>query len=147
MIRGKKILDLIKGQTLEFIDDKSEKKIGFFIALAQLSINFFMKLFFILFYFDIFFKSYAPFSLKLFVISFIISFLNFNFQTTIISLIAYQSYIVSKQLTNILNDFSHSNLENIYQFVRKTNIFIKRLDKLISIFIFLTITLTISICI
>jgi len=64
-----------------------------------------------------------------------------------ISLIAYQSHIVSKKLRNISKDFSHSNLQNIHQIVCKINNFIKKLDKLISLSIFIIISLNTTICV
>jgi hypothetical protein len=146
MIRGKKILDLIKSQTLEFIADKSEKKIGLFIALIQFLVSFSIHLFISLLYADIFTKPFEPSNIKVFVHNLILYFLSLNSQTTIIALIAYQSYNVSNQLSHILNNFSHLKLENIYQLVNKTNSFIKKLDELISIFIFSQITINTTIC-
>ncbi len=146
MIRGKKILDLMKSQTLEFIADKSEKKIGLFVALIQFLVSFTIHLFFSLLYTDIFIKSFEPFNIKVFVHNLILFFLLLNSQTTIIALIAYQSYTVSNQLSHILNNFSHLKLETIYQFVSKINVFIKKLDQLISIFILSQITINTTIC-
>ncbi len=147
LFRGRKILDLMKSQTLVYIEDKSEKKIGIFVALIQFLYSFITQLLNGLFFYDIIIKSFGPFSIKPFLHDLILFFLIFNSQTTIISLIAYQSYIVSKQLTNISNNFSHSNLQNIYQLICKTDKFIKKLDELISIFIFSTITINTTICI
>ncbi len=146
LFRGRKILDLMKSQTLVYIEDKSEKKIGFFVTSIQFLYSFMTQLLSAFFFYDIIIKSFGPFSIKPFLHDLIFFFLIFNSQTTIIALIAYQSYIVSKQLTNISNNFSHSNLQDIYQFVCKTDKFIKKLDELISIFIFLAITITTTIC-
>jgi hypothetical protein len=72
--------------------------------------------------------------------------LNFLFYTSIIScqlstnaLIAYQSLTVSHQLKNISDNFSQTNLQNIYCFVCKTNSFIKDLDQLFSSLISISI--------
>jgi hypothetical protein len=146
VIRGKKILDLMKSQTFEYIENRSEKKIGFFIALIQFLVVFSIQLFICLFYYNIAINSFRPLNIKAFLSNTILFALLFNSQTIIISLIAYQSYIVSTQLSNISNNFSQSNLQNIYQFICKTNSFIKKLDQLISIFIFAQITINTTIC-
>jgi hypothetical protein len=124
IIRGKKILNLMKSQILEFIADKSEK-IGLIIALIQFLVPFSIHLFISLLYTDVLIKSFEPFSIELFLHNLILFFLLLNSQTTIIALIAYQSYTVSNQLSHILNNFSHLKLENIYRFVNKQTVLSK----------------------
>ncbi len=136
---------LMKSEPLEYIADKSEKKIILFIALIQFLVSFSIHLFISLLYTDVFIKSLEPFNIKVFAHNLILYFLLLNSQTTIIALIADQSYIVWNQLSHILNNFSHLKLENIYQFVCNTNSFMKKLDELISIFIFSQITINTTI--
>lgn len=141
IIRGNKILSLLKSQSLEFTDNKSEKKIGIFTALTQLSLSFSVQL-----SFDILFCATTDrFDYKNFLIDLIRYFFIFNSQITIVSLILYQSHIVSKQLENILDNFSEINLQKIYGFILETKKFIIDIDHLTSQFILILLVLNLSI--
>ncbi len=148
MIRGNKILLLLRSQTLEYIDDKSEKKIGFNIAVKQFLFGFLLQILInLLFhgYYSIEYKTRID--IKRFLKTLIHYFLIFNSQTTIIAIIAYQSHIVSHQLNSILNSFLRSDIQNVYRFVSETNYFIKKLDALISPLILISLFFSVNICI
>jgi hypothetical protein len=146
MIKGNKILNLMRSQALDYIDYRIEKKIGFIIALTQFLICFSVQLFIGLLFFGFFIGSQS-YDLKIFFKSTFIYFLTFNSESIIISLIAYQSHIVSKKLKNISKDFSRLNLQNIHQIICKINNFIKKLDKLFSLSVLIIISLNTTICI
>jgi hypothetical protein len=146
MIKGNKILNLMRSQTLEYIDHNIEEKIGLIIALTQFLICFSVQLFIGFLFFGFFIGSQS-YDLKNFFKSTFMYFLIFNSESIIISLLAYQSHIVSERLKNISKDFSHSNLKNIHQIVCKINNFIKNLDKLFSLSVFIIISLNTSFCI
>jgi hypothetical protein len=145
MIKGNKILNLMRSQALDYIDYRIEKKIGFIIALAQFLICFFIELF-INFLFNGFSIGSNSFDLKNFFRSTFMYFLIFNSQSIIISLIAYQSHIVSKKLSIVSKDFLHSK-QNIHQIVCKINGFLNKLDELISLSVLIIISLNTTICI
>ncbi len=145
MINGNKILNLMRNQALDYIDYRTEKKIGFIIALAQFLICFFIELFISFIFYGFPIRSYS-FDLKNFFKSTFIYYLIFNSQSIIISLIAYQSHIVSKKFSTISKDFLHSK-QNIHQIVCKINGFINKLDELTSLSILIIISLNTTICI
>jgi hypothetical protein len=148
MIRGNKIVLLLRSQTLEYVDDKSEKKIGFNIAVKQFLFGFLLQILInLLFhgYYSIEYKTRID--IKEFLKSLIHYFLIFNSQTTITAIIAYQSHIVSHQLNRILNSILCSDIQNVYRFVSETNDFIKKLDALISPLILISLFFSVNICI
>jgi hypothetical protein len=145
MINGNQILNLMRSQALDYIDYRIEKKIGFIIALAQFLICFFIELFISFFYYGFFIGSHS-FDLKDFFQITFIYFIIFNSQSIIISLIAYQSHIVSKKLSIISKDFLHSK-QSIHQIVCKTNSLIIKFDELISLSVLIIISLNTTICI
>jgi hypothetical protein len=136
MIRRNKILDLFKAQSIEFMDSQYESKIGFRIAFIQ----------FILFLisetisavFEVIYSA-EIFSFSKFITYFILYFSNLITITSIISLIAYQIKIISKQIDNFYENFSVKNLPEIYRFISRTNRFVKKFDYLISSVIFMNI--------
>jgi hypothetical protein len=132
-LRGSKIINLLKSENLEYIEKRNERRIGLFIALTQFLTS-------IIFEFSANFFLYNPSveTLK-FILDFLFYTSIFSSQLSTIALIAYKSLIVSKQLKNISDNFSQTNLENIYHFVCKTNLFIKDLDELFSSFISISI--------
>jgi hypothetical protein len=127
---------LLKSQSLEYIDNKSEKKIWINTALTQFSISFSVQL-----SIDILFNATTnQFDYKIFLINLIRYFLYSTHK-----LILYQSHFVSKQLKKILDNFSEMNLQKIYGFILETKKFIIKLDHLTSPFILILLILNLSI--
>ncbi len=144
MIRGNRILELIKAQSFKFIDSESERKIGFRIAFVQFVLLFTFEAIYVVF--ECIYST-EGFIVSKFFSNLIIYFSSLVTISSIISLIAYQSKIISIQIDKISDNFSPKDLSVIYQFICRINSFVKKFDSLISSVIFMNIFNSIIICI
>jgi hypothetical protein len=144
MIRGNKILGLIKAQSFKFIDSESERKIGFRIAFVQFFLLFTFETIYVVFEFI---YSTEGFILSKFCSHLILYFSSQITISSIISLITYQSKIISIQFDKISDNFLPKDLSVIYQFICGINSFVKKFDSLISSVIFMNIFNSTIICI
>jgi hypothetical protein len=131
LLRGSKIINLMKTQNLEYIEEKIEQRIGIFLALGQflafITLEIFIR--------GIHISPKDEINIKTFLFNFILYVIIFSSRLSITTLIAYQSLIVSQQLENISKNFSQTSIQNIYRFVCKKNSFTQDLDQLFSPFI------------
>jgi hypothetical protein len=146
LLRGNKIINLIKSQSLEYIEEKNERGIGIFVALAQFLISITLEIS-IEIIIGIFYTSENEINIKECITDSVLYVLIFSSQLSITTLIAYQSLIVSQQLENISKNFLKTNILIIYQFINKTNILIQELNELVSHFNLITISYTVIISI
>ena len=133
MVRGEKILQSVKDcHQLVTISTKDEKRIGLFIALIQFCYACAFNLFHFVTHYE-FDKVQISIALHIqFTSSF---FLLFNTQLTILSLIAYQSSIVSRKLAEMSKCLTiNTNLKTSYLFISHLSHTIKRTDSLISVY-------------
>jgi hypothetical protein len=136
IVRGNKILKLFRAQSFKFIDSESESKIGFRIVLIQLVLSLTSETAVVV---SEIISSTKDFKLSKYLNHFILYFSNMITISSIISLIAYQSKIISIQFDNICENLSSENLPEMYQFMCRTNRFVKKFDSLISTVIFMNI--------
>jgi hypothetical protein len=146
LLRGNKIINLINSQNLEYIEERNERRIGIFIALAQFLISITLEIL-IETIIGIFYTPKNEINIKECITDSVLYVLIFSSQLSITTLIAYQSLIVSQQLENISKIFLKTNILIIYQFINKTNALIHELDELVSHFNSITIFYTIIISI
>jgi hypothetical protein len=144
MIRGNKFLNLFKDQSFNFIDSESERKTGFRIAFVQFFVLFTLETVSNILEFNSETEGFNILDFSIHNILYVSFMINI---TSIISLIAYQSKIVSIQIDRIYANFSPKNLPEIYQFICKTNRFVKKFDSLISSVIFMNLFNSSIICI
>jgi hypothetical protein len=144
MIRGNKFVELFKAQSLEFIDSQNERKIGFCFAFIHFTLFFVSKTIFAVLEFI---YSTEGFIVSEFFIHLILHFSVMINVSSIISLIAYESKIISKQIDNFSASFSLKSLPQVYRFICKTNKFVKKFDSLISFVIFINIFNSSIICV
>jgi hypothetical protein len=128
MVRGNKILELFKAQSIEFIDSESERKIGFRIAFTQFILLFTLETIFAILEFI---YSTEGFILSNYVINLIMYFSGMINISSIISLIAYKSKIISSQIDKLSDNFLPKDLSEIYRFICRTKRFVKKFDSLI----------------
>jgi hypothetical protein len=146
LLRGNKIINLMKSQTLEYIEWKNERRIGIFLASAQFLISITLEIL-IEIIICIIFTPKNEINIKECLFDTFLYILIFSSQLSITTLIAYQSLIVSQQMESISKKFSQTSFQNIYQFICKTNALIHDLDELFSLFNSLNIFHTIIISI
>jgi hypothetical protein len=135
LFRGSKIINLMKTQNLEYIEEKIERRIGIFLALSQFLISITLEILIEICIPGINISPKDEIKIKAFLFNFILYVIIFSSRLSIITLIAYQSLIVSQQLENISKKFSQTSIQNIYRFIGKMNTFTQDLDQLFSPFI------------
>ncbi len=144
MIRGNKFLELFKTQSSEFIDSENERKIGFCFTFIHFTLFFTSKIIFVVFEYIYSKEGFIPSKFFIHLILYFSVTINIS---SIISLIAYQSKIISKQIDSFNASFSSKSLPEIYQFICKINEFVKKFDSFISAVIFINIFNSSIICI
>jgi hypothetical protein len=136
IVRGNKILKLFRAQSFKFIDSESERKIGFRIVLIQFVLCLTSETALVVL--EIIYSA-KDFKLSKFLKQFILYFSNMITISSIISLIAYESKVISIKFDNICENLSSENLPEMYLFMCRTNRFVKKFNSLISIVIFMNI--------
>jgi hypothetical protein len=139
MVRGNRIFELFKSQSINFTESKSERRIGLCILFIQFI--FFLTLEMIYVIMDLISEKSFDIILHLFFFSLMINF------TANIALISYQSRIICLQIDQFFVNFSPNNLPEIYRFMCKVNSFVKKFDSLISSSNLMLITNSCVICI
>jgi hypothetical protein len=132
ILRGKRILELFRAQSFNYIDSRSERRIGLSILFIQFILFLALELIMIILHLIYSIETFNIFvNLVYFSIMINIS--------SIIALIAYQSKIISIQIDKISKNFSPKDLSKLYQFICKVKNFVKNFDSLISNVIFMLI--------
>ncbi len=139
MVRGKRIIDLLKTQSFKFIDQKKERRIGSRILFIQFIFFFTIELVYSIT--DLVFRNTFNIILHLFFLSVMINI------SSIIALIAYQNKIICLQIDEFLVKFSPKDLPEIYRFMCKVNSFVKKFDSLVSSVNFMLIINSSVICV
>jgi hypothetical protein len=141
--KGKEILELIKTQSTKLIDTKSES-VGLNIIFIQFILVFAPEITFMFLKLTVLEEKFLIFKNFLIFIQFFSLLINIS---SIISLIAYQSKIISLQLNQMSVNFLSTDLIEIYRFICKVNTFVKKFDSLISSKVFMLIFNSSVICI
>ena len=143
MIRGHKLLELLKDKQVVQIGERKEKRIGMILVVSQLAISVLC----VSFAFS-FFEEIDPNSnLYLLVFNAIIFIVTMCTQLSMPTLIAYKSFLVFQEFENIFALNITKNLEIVYNFVQKIHESIQRFDSYVSIYalIYLLFNLLISV--
>ena len=146
MIKGNQIVDILKRDQLKNVSNKFEKRMALSIIFIQmlysLSVELILTIAIDSHYNGL--STQISFSSIIRIIRDIICyFLAYNSHLTIISLIAYKSYIVSNELKNFkINIKSKKNIELMFEFIQNTQKSVKSFDKIINNCIFVTLIIT-----
>ena len=134
MFKSNAILNHLKIQTNIMINDRSERKIGLYITITQFIVSLVSCLLSLIFikihhnHFDMA-KVYPMWVL------FITLFTTYNYNYTIISLIAYKFIVISRHLENSFVLNSSLNINSIHQNIHEIYNSVKEFDNYVSIYL------------